>query len=546
MSIFSFKKQPRKNWQKVTRGKLHTKEKILTDEQNLSNKLAQHGMVSALVCLVPFVALFQWDTGLITGRFSSTSSYAFLLFAGGVMAWMGVVKLFPEFLRNTASFNRFLGVTAVYILFTKLVFLFNIPVFFAPLVFFAMGASVIFSRLFAVYLVSCLALLTALMSPHVLDAVKEGNAAHEVFDYPLFLSLLIGGLFAVIATGRVRSQSKPVGIGFFAGLLQAMVILLAKSIRDPSLINGAAGWNEGGFEPYFQVLLDPFFGFSGALICGIAMMMALPVLESFFDLLTERRLLELADLSNELLTTFALRAPGSFTHCQNVAHLASEATKVIGGDHLLSRVGAYYHDVGKIFKPEYFTENCIIGSASPHDQLSPEMSRLVLMSHVKEGQNIAEEEKLPAKIKDMISMHHGTTIVRYFYQKAKDQADVGARHGTDMENYRYPGPKPTFKEAGVLMLADAIEAASRSLKDPSAVRLRDLVNAMIVERLESGELDHSELTLLDLSKIKESFTRTLSAQIFHGRIPYPRAEKEEKGEEGEKSAKSESRAGAGR
>ena len=281
----------------------------------------------------------------------------------------------------------------------------------------------------------------------------------------------------------------------------------------------------GASPPYPESYLRPLFGFSNALMCGVIMTSILPALEHVFDIVTERRLRELADLSNELLKTFAMRAPGSFTHSQNVAHLASEAAAAIGADPLLARVGAYYHDIGKIFKPEYFVENTT-GGVNPHDRLSPEMSRLVIVSHVKDGLGIAEEEGLPPKVAAMIPMHHGTTVVTYFYRKAKDQADVGGRHDTDMESYRYPGPKPTFKEAGILMLADAVEAASRTVAEPTAPRLKSLVHELIFKRLREGELNDSELTMRDLWKIEESFLRTLSTQIFHGRIPYPKDPKE--------------------
>ncbi len=520
-------KRKRKKWQKATQGKLETKEDVLLRQQRFSNNLARSAIAVFAVLIVSGMVAERW---FYTGAFTPAQAAVFagLVFTAGVLGWLGLARFFPEALSTVASFHRLVGTLLVFALVLKGLSLFSVPaiLFLAPIPLLAMTSTLMYSRHLAGYLVVYCSLLTVLMCPGLHDF-----AAHTVTVTPagtenppppsplippvnltLLLAMLLSGLVAVLSTGRMRSQSRPVAAGFFAGLAAAAVIAACDFI--------------GGAASYPHTLKRPLFGFTNGLMCGVIMTSILPALEQIFDILTERRLRELADLSNDLLRTFTKRAPGSFTHSLNVAHLASEAAATIGADPLLARVGAYYHDVGKILKPEYFVENTG-GSPNPHDRISPEMSRLVIVSHVKDGLGIAEEEGLPPKVAAMIPMHHGTSVVTYFYRKAKDQADVGGRHDTDMESYRYPGPKPSFKEAGILMLADAVEAASRVLGDPTAPRLKSLVHELIRKRLREGELDDSELTMRDLWRIEQSFLRTLSTQIFHGRIPYPKEEKRE-------------------
>jgi putative nucleotidyltransferase with HDIG domain len=514
--------QKRKKWQKLTLGRLETKEDVLLRQQKFSNSIARGGIAIGITLILTGLVTEGWFR---TYPFDQAAAFAFLVFLASVIAWVGLTRFFPQALSTVASFHRLVGIVLGYALLAKGIFLLldERSVFFAPLPLLAMTATVMYSQYVAAYLVAGCALLTGFMSPEVIAPGSAAAAAIAgaregvgpsifpvpVIDLTLSLSLLLGGLVAVLTTGRMRSQSRPLAVGFFAGLTAAVVIAMCDII----------GMTGASADRY----LRPLCGLANGILCGVVMTSVLPVMERLLDILTEHRLRELADLSSELLRTFALRAPGSVTHSQNVAHLASEAAAAIGADPLLARVGAYYHDIGKVYKPEYFVENAT-GGPNPHDRLSPEMSRLVIVSHVKDGLGIAEEERLPPKIAAMIPMHHGTCVVTYFYRKAKDQADAGSRHDIDMETYRYPGPKPTFKEAAILMLADAVEAASRTVSEPTAPRLKDLVHELVFKRLLEGELDDSELTMRDLGKIEESFLRTLSTQIFHGRIPYPKDE----------------------
>jgi putative nucleotidyltransferase with HDIG domain len=246
----------------------------------------------------------------------------------------------------------------------------------------------------------------------------------------------------------------------------------------------------------------------------------LPLIESTFDITTDFSLLELSNLNHPLLKRLSVQAPGTYHHSIIVGNLAEAAAQAVNANSLLARVGSYYHDVGKMEKAEYFVENQI-SKENPHRKLVPRMSALILMNHVKRGLEIAEKYKLPSSIKEIIVQHQGTTLMSFFYQKALEK---NGSEKVSEEDYRYPGPKPQAKEAAIVMLADAVEAATRSLKEPTHSRLKGLIEDLVDGRFQEGELDESPLTLKDLGRIKESFL-TILAGTFHARVEYP--EKEE-------------------
>jgi cyclic-di-AMP phosphodiesterase PgpH len=242
------------------------------------------------------------------------------------------------------------------------------------------------------------------------------------------------------------------------------------------------------------------------------------VFERAFDMTTDLTLLELSDTNRPLLKELSLRAPGTFNHTLQVANLAEAAVDAIGGQALLTRVGALYHDIGKMLKPEYFVENQR-PDANPHDQLKPRMSALIIASHVKEGLELGRQHNLPRPVLDFIPMHHGTTRIEYFYRKAVEQTSTSEPDVLEAE-FRYPGPRPTRKETGILMLADSIEAASRSLTDPTHKRLETLIDMIFQARIEDGQLDDTDLTFRDLKIIKQTFLSMLLG-IYHVRVRYP-------------------------
>jgi putative nucleotidyltransferase with HDIG domain len=241
-------------------------------------------------------------------------------------------------------------------------------------------------------------------------------------------------------------------------------------------------------------------------------------LEKAFDITTDLTLLELSDTNRPLLKELSLRAPGSFNHTLQVANLAEAAADRVGAHALLTRVGALYHDIGKMLKPEYFVENQRADS-NPHDRLKPRMSALIIASHVKEGLEMGKEHNLPERVLKFIPMHHGTARIEYFYQEAVGLADDGEASVPESE-FRYPGPKPDSRESGILMLADSVEAASRSLDDPTPHHLENLINLIFREQIDDGQLDNTDLTFRDLSRIKDTFLKMLLG-IYHVRVKYP-------------------------
>ena len=243
-----------------------------------------------------------------------------------------------------------------------------------------------------------------------------------------------------------------------------------------------------------------------------------PIIEIVFNYTTDIKLLELADLNQPLLRNLLIAAPGTYHHSILVGILAEAAAEAIHANPLLARVSAYYHDIGKMKKPLYFVENQKTGE-NKHDRLLPSMSSLIIISHVKDGIELARRHRLGRPIQDIISQHHGTSCITYFYQKARDLQQDDEQTVTD-QDFRYPGPKPQTKEAGIVMLADAVQATSKTLTDPSPSRIQSMVQRIINNIFVDGQLDECELTLNDLHLIGESFNRILNG-IFHSRIEYP-------------------------
>jgi hypothetical protein len=249
---------------------------------------------------------------------------------------------------------------------------------------------------------------------------------------------------------------------------------------------------------------------------GIASFL-LPVLESLFGVTTDIRLLELSNQNQSLLRKLSLQAPGTYQHSLAVGNLAEAGADAVGANALRLRVCAYYHDVGKLMKPEYFVENQ--RGTNPHDNLSPSMSVLVIQSHVKEGLEMASRAKLPLPIRQAIATHHGTKLIRFFFNKAQEMSGPEIREVVESD-FRYPGPKPHTKELGILLLADAVEAAARTLETPSPGKIQAMIDRIFTDALEDGQLDDSELTFSELDKVASAFLWVLT-NMYHHRIDYP-------------------------
>jgi putative nucleotidyltransferase with HDIG domain len=264
-------------------------------------------------------------------------------------------------------------------------------------------------------------------------------------------------------------------------------------------------------------LQNAVFAGVGVLTSGIMVIGVLPIIENTFNVVTEIKLLELANPNNPLLKRLQMEAPGTYHHSIMVGNLAEAAAEELHANSILLRVSAYYHDIGKLSRPQFFKENQI-GSKNPHDEISPNLSTLIILNHVKIGLEMAEKAKLPEEIRDMIAQHHGTTLVKYFYLTMKNNTEDHS--SIKEEDFRYPGPKPKSREAGIMMLADSVEAKVRSITEPTAGKVEAMVYKIFKDKLEDGQLDECDITFSEVAKIRLSFLKTLGS-IYHERIEYP-------------------------
>jgi putative nucleotidyltransferase with HDIG domain len=317
---------------------------------------------------------------------------------------------------------------------------------------------------------------------------------------------LAGCLTSVYVLDHYRERLAVVRAGLMIGLVNSLVILALYLYASATSI----GW--------VGLTVRLAGGLLSGLFASVLASLLLPVLESLFDITTDIRLLELSNLNKPILRRLAVEAPGTYHHSIVVGTLAEAAAEAIDANALLVRVGAYYHDIGKLKKPAYYVENQIY-SPNKHERLTPNMSSLILASHVKDGLSIADEIGLTPKVKDLIPQHHGTRLMTYFYQKARDAAD-GKQPNVGEEEFRYPGPKPQSKEAAILMLADQVEAAARTLQEPSPGQIEGMIRRLTQAAIQDGQFDECDITLRELEDISHAFARVIVG-IHHHRIEYP-------------------------
>ena len=267
-----------------------------------------------------------------------------------------------------------------------------------------------------------------------------------------------------------------------------------------------------------DILLKGLYACIGGVLSGVLALGILPFLEGTFDEVTTLKLLELSNPNSPLLKKLLMEAPGTYHHSMLVANLAEVAAEEVGANPVIARIGSYYHDVGKTERPYFFAENQL-GIENPHNNISPSLSAIIIISHVKDGLDLARKHNLPVVIQDIIAQHHGTTLVKYFYYTMKNNSSDP--DSIKEEDYRYPGPIPKTKEAGVVMLADSVEAAVRSIKDTNRDKIKEMVDNIINSKVQEGQLNECDLTLKDIEKIKMCFLKTLSG-IYHQRIEYPK------------------------
>jgi putative nucleotidyltransferase with HDIG domain len=319
-------------------------------------------------------------------------------------------------------------------------------------------------------------------------------------DQGFLYTAIIGGTFAAFIVSGANQRSRLSASGLVIAIMNAVIIscigLINKSSASTMVNNAALVAVNGMLSTIFTIGILPFF-------------------EITFNIITPLKLLELSNPNQPLLKRLLMEAPGTYHHSLMVGNLAEAAAEAINGNALLARVGAYYHDVGKLKRPNFFKENQL--SENPHDRMTPNLSTLVITSHTSDGVEIAEKYKVPPAVREMISQHHGTTLVAYFYYKAKkgDKAD-----SIKQDDFRYQGPRPSSKEAAVVMLADSVEAAVRSMADKTEGKMEGLIRKIIKDKLDDGQLDHCDLTLKDLDTVAKAFIRVFGG-YFHEREEYP-------------------------
>jgi putative nucleotidyltransferase with HDIG domain len=360
-----------------------------------------------------------------------------------------------------------------------------------PLLLFSMTMAIVHQQRLATLMATMLTVITVF-------AVGHG--------FSEYLMLSGATCAAVLSLERIRTRSKLVSVGFFAGIVAVLLSIGMLIIND---------------QPFSRALVNnALLNGAWALAAGFIMTGALPFIENLFGVLTDLSLLELGDVAHPLLQELVRRAPSTYNHSITVGSIAEAAAESIQARGLLVRVGSYFHDIGKMLKPTYFIENQGPDD-NRHEALVPAMSTLVIIAHIKDGADLARQHRLPQPIIDLVAQHHGTTRVEFFFGRATEQqmADPNASE-VDESSFRYPGPKPQTKEAAVLMLADAVESASRTLVDPAPARIESMVREIAEARLRDGQFDESGLTLRELRTIEKSMVMSLTS-IYHGRIKYP-------------------------
>ena len=327
--------------------------------------------------------------------------------------------------------------------------------------------------------------------------------------------------------GRIRSRTHLLYVGAISAAITILTVVGVGIVTGQTLSSGESG---SELEPLYRgplfdmvvvgLIREAFWAGFCILVSATAMTTLLPLVEKAFGVQTDLSLLELGDASHPLLRRLAQRAPGTYNHSINVASIAEAAADEIGANGLLVRVGAYFHDIGKMFKPEYFIENQGAGQ-NQHDSLQPAMSTLVIIAHVKDGADLARSHHLPEPIIDFILQHHGTTLVEYFYREAARRSEENPNgESVSDKDFRYPGPKPQTLEAAVMMLADTVESASRTLVDPTPARIQGLVDSIAQKKMSDGQFDECGLTFKQLDRIRRSLVKSLTA-IYHARVKYP-------------------------
>ena len=424
-----------------------------------------------------------WGTGMLTVLLVALFG-AFLKFAA------------PEMLEDTSRLLIFVGMCSLTVFLGCVMSRDPWRAEIIPLLAAVMITAIAYSQVVAILTAFCLALMISMATLN---------------DLGHFVSMMTICVTSIIPLRRIKSRLVMIKVGFMVAAVSFYAVWGIGVLE-------AHGTNDSWRNIGIIVTALKFAGWS--LVCCYLVAGSLPFIEQAFGVVTDISLLELTGVSHPLLQELARRAPGTYNHSMTVASLAEAAAESIGANGLLARVGAYFHDIGKMMKPEYFIENMTEGSENHHKSLAPAMSTLIIIGHVKDGLELAEEHNLPEPLREFIEQHHGTTLVEYFYHEATRKADGDHRTDADESSFRYPGPKPQSRETAVLMLADAVESASRTLKEPTPKRIQSLVHEISMKRLLDGQFDDCNLKMNEIRMIEESLIKSLLA-AHHGRVRYP-------------------------
>jgi len=446
----------------------------------------QRGVIFTVLGTALMAGLLVWLSAYAAGRYISafpTGTKDLLFLASCLSLLLILAKLSMGVADALTATFPFISPAAIYCLLPLAAGAMLVSIFFGP------ASAIIF------------AIVLAVLAAFVLDR-----------QFNLLFYYLIGSLVAIQRVEDARDRNTPLKAGLAVSLVNSAVIVIFTLAVDEPLLSA-------------RTAAAVIMGIVGGMLSGVITTGLSPVAEWAFNYTTNVKLLELANMEQPLLRELMVQAPGSYHHSLMVGNMVEAAAKSIGANALLARVAAYYHDIGKVNKPLYFVENQA-GGDNRHERLAPSMSSLILISHVKDGVELARDHHLGEAIQDIIQQHHGTSVISYFYQKAIDlQEKLKSSKGGEvspvlLEDYRYPGPKPQTKEAGLVLLADAVEAASRTVTEPTAARIQGMVQKITNKIFTDGQLDECELTLKDLHQIAKSFIQILTA-IFHQRIDYP-------------------------
>ncbi len=446
-----------------------------------------------LFAVIIFAAIIATEINMGI-KLPAVTGILFFLALITIAAYILIKIYFPDFLHSPKDI-LLVETLVVIMLFFMLLVHFNdaLAVYFLPIAAAGILMSILFNPALSVVGVFLITMFTVIITG---------------FSFELFVIYFVGGIVGAYAAKSVRNRKDLNSCGLYVLGINTL------SISAFSLIGGASLLNTG---------INIAWGAGNAFVSIIIAAGLLPFYENIFKITTDIKLLELGDFNHPLLKRLMLEAPGTYHHSLMVGNLAEHACEMIGANPLLARVSAYYHDIGKLKNPHYFIENQI-ESSNKHDNLKSNISALILKRHVKDGVNLAGEYNLDRILIDAIQQHHGTTLMGYFYNKVLKETND--KDSVDKDDFRYSGPCPGTKEGGVLMLADSVEAACRSLEEPPFSRISALVTKIINNKFIDNQLNRCEITLSNLEQIQKSFINTLSG-IYHSRIEYPE-DKEEK------------------